>query len=715
MLRAGARRLETRSLSPGCGAAAHLSSSPILPRLFMSPLRHFRLVLASLFLTSVAFADGPADNIPEHVRPIPPPGIKLSPDDRAGLETGAGDLSKEIESLRVFLKSKPALLALLPDVEVYHKAVDWALRYDEFFKPQEIAIARDLLRRGSERAQALRAGKTPWITQTGLVVRGYRSKIDGSVQPFGLVIPASYTPGAGQPTRVDFWCHGRGETLSELAFVDQRQKTPGQFTPPDAIVVHLYGRYCCANKFAGEVDLFEALDQVKRTYNVDENRLVVRGFSMGGASTWQFAVHYPATWCAAAPGAGFAETADFLRFFQDEKLEPTWFERKLWHLYDSTDYAVNLSNCPTVAYSGEIDRQKQAADRMAKALQAEGMELTHIIGPKTAHAYHPEAMKEIARRVDAIAHLGRNPAPEKIHFTTWTLRYNQCFWLTLDALEKHWDRARVDAGIDRNTQALHATTRNVAALTYSFEPGLCPFDTTRTVEVVLDGQALMAPPPQTDRSWLVRFTKTGGKWTISTATDDTAGALAKRHGLQGPIDDAFLDSFLMVRPTGAPLNEKVGQWAEAEMTHAIDHWRKQFRGIAATRADTEITDEDIASHNLVLWGDPQSNKLLARIADRLPISWTAEGIKVGDQTFTAADHVPVLIFPNPLNQARYVVLNSGFTYREYDYLSNARQVPKFPDYAIVDITKPVTSQAPGGIAAAGFFGEHWELLPNDGQ
>jgi dienelactone hydrolase len=678
----------------------------------MSPLR---LLLASFLLATAAFADGPLDNIPDHVRPIPPPGIKLSPEDRVDLEKGAGDLSREIESLRGFLKNRAALLALLPDVEVYHKAVDWALRYDEFFKPQEAAVARDLLRRGMERAQLLRQGKTPWLAQTGLVVRGYRSKIDGSVQPFGLVIPASYVPGSPQPMRVDFWCHGRGETLTELAFVDQRQKSPGQFTPPDAIVVHLYGRYSCANKFAGEIDLFEALEQVKRTYTVDENRLVIRGFSMGGASTWQFAVHYPGMWCAAAPGAGFAETADFLLSFQGEKLEPTWFERKLWHLYDSTDYAVNLFNCPTVAYSGEIDRQKQAADRMAKALKAEGMELTHLIGPKTAHAYHPDAIKEIARRIDAIAHIGRNPAPDKIHFTTWTLRYNQCLWLALDGLEKHWDRARVDAAIDRAAQSLHATTSNVSALTFSFGSGLCPFDTTKTVAIVLDEQPLVLPPPQTDRSWTVHFIKTAGKWAISTAAGSPADVLAKRPGLQGPIDDAFLDSFLMVRPTGAPLNENVGKWTATEMGHAIDHWRKQFRGNAPTRDDTEVTDEDIASRNLVLWGDPQSNKLLARIADKLPISWTAQGIKVGAQTFTAADHVPVLIFPNPLNAKRYIVLNSGFTYREYDYLSNARQVPKLPDYAIVDITKPVTSQAPGGITTAGFFGEHWELLPNGGQ
>ena len=80
---------------------------------------------------------------------------------------------------------------------------------------------------------------------------------------------------------------------------------------------------------------------------------------------------------------------------------------------------------------------------------------------------------------------------------------------------------------------------------------------------------------------------------------------------------------------------------------------------------------------------------------------------------SAGHHVPVLIYPNPLNPKRYVVLNSGFTFREYDYLSNARQVPKLPDYAVVDIDKPVTSRAPGGIVAAGFFTETWGLPAGD--
>ncbi|MEZ5433532.1 MAG: hypothetical protein R3F31_20695 [Verrucomicrobiales bacterium] len=101
--------------------------------------------------------------------------------------------------------------------------------------------------------------------------------------------------------------------------------------------------------------------------------------------------------------------------------------------------------------------------------------------------------------------------------------------------------------------------------------------------------------------------------------------------------------------------------------------------------------------------------MLARIADRLPIRWTEQGIVVGDRTFDSGKHALVMIYPNPLSPDHYIVINSGFTYREYDYLNNARQVAKLPDWAIIDLTQPVTTQDPGGVPVAGFFGEHWEL------
>jgi hypothetical protein len=67
-----------------------------------------------------------------------------------------------------------------------------------------------------------------------------------------------------------------------------------------------------------------------------------------------------------------------------------------------------------------------------------------------------------------------------------------------------------------------------------------------------------------------------------------------------------------------------------------------------------------------------------------------------------------MVFPNPLNPKKYVVINSGVTFREFSNTSNSLQVANLPDFAAIDITTPPGPKWPGKILAAGFFGEHWE-------
>jgi hypothetical protein len=227
----------------------------------------------------------------------------------------------------------------------------------------------------------------------------------------------------------------------------------------------------------------------------------------------------------------------------------------------------------------------------------------------------------------------------------------------------------------------------------------------QTAEVQIDGQKLIVPVTSRNRREGIYLERSDGKWG-SYRVDDR---VRKLPGLQGPIDDAFLDRFIMVAPSGEGMHAATGKWVDAEMKHAIEHWRRQFRGVAIQKKDSEITDADIASSNLILWGDPASNKVLAKIIDKLPIKWNGKELAVGEQLFDVSHHMPVLIYPYPLNPKKYVVLNSGFTFREYDYLNNARQVPKLPDWAIVDVSQPMTPRAPGGIAAAGFFDEMWRV------
>ena len=274
-----------------------------------------RLLL--LALATVALADGPKDNVATAVRPIPPPGVPVPEADRKAIQQALSELRVAIDNAAKAQAKNSRLQELLPDLEVCHKAADWALRYNEFFKEAEFKSALEVIAEGKARAAAFAKGESPWTTQKGPVIRGYRSRLDGSIQPYGIVVPENAGPG---PLRLDFWCHGRGENLSELNFVQERRKSVGQIAAKDRYVLHPYGRYCCANKFAGEVDLWEAYEHARKSYAFDEDRLFIRGFSMGGAAVWQFGAHYTDRWCGINPGAGFAETPEFLNLFQNEDM-----------------------------------------------------------------------------------------------------------------------------------------------------------------------------------------------------------------------------------------------------------------------------------------------------------------------------------------------------------------------------------------------------------
>ncbi len=674
------------------------------------------------FTPAHALADGTRDNLPDAVRPIPPIGKELAPADADVIKTGLEALGARIDALREQLKDKPPLLAQLPDVRIYYNAVRYPLVYHETIDP---ADARQALADGMERARLLASGQTPWTSTSG--PRGYLSRIDGSVQPYRLTIPSEYVPAKadGRRFRLDFWGHGRDELLTELRFVIRPDPLPDlsalepYHQPKDKFILSLYGRYINAFKFAGEIDGLEALDAVCHSYPIDENRILDIGFSMGGAGAWEYAVHYTDLFAAATPGAGFSETPEFLKTFQKEDVSNSpWYEQTLYHLYDCTDIVANLSNLPTIAYAGEIDPQKQASDAMLRAAALEHVDLQRIVGPKTAHRYEPAAKRELDRRIDEILSKGRNPVPPRLRFTTYTLRYNRMYWITVDGLEHHWRRARADGSITHDAQraanGIALQTENVTALTLSFPAGRCPFEPGRRPIVQVDQTKLTAPPVADDRSWTAHFVRSGDAWKTIDVPLDGSGGLRKIHGLQGPIDDGFMDRFLIVRPTGKAFNAKCGEWEQAECDHAIEHWRKQFRAEAPVKDDTQVTGADIANSNLVCFGDPSSNRLIARIIGKLPIAWDASSIRLGARTIPAATHVPILIYPNPLHPVHYLVLNSGFTYREYDYLNNARQTPKLPDYSVIDVDVPPTSRSPGGVTATGFFGEDWSLLPDDG-
>lgn len=691
-------------------------------------LSGFRLIrwlgiLTLLFATTSGLADGPDDNKPETVRPIPPPGIEISTGDRAQLSDRCRAVRANWATLNQKAKTdtqKSRLSDLECEVLVFPRAVEMALEFSQFYKQSDIAAALALLDTADDRIDVIVSGGD-WAAVVGisdgsaqtLIVGGFRSDIDGSYQPYSAVIPRGLSQHDRRPRRLDLWFHGRGERVSEASFLASQQNNAGQYTPMDSIVLHPYGRYSNAFKFAGEIDVLESLTYLQSRLPVDESRISVRGFSMGGAGCWQMASHYADRWFAANPGAGFSETPEFLRTFQGEDVAGTApeYQQRLWRLYDTPFWTTNLRQCPTIAYSGEIDRQKQAADLMAAALRKERMNLTHVIGPDTAHKIHADSKLEIESRMRELASRVSNQTPRRLSFATVSLRYHTMHWIDVRGLAQHWEPASVNASITDNFEII-GTTKNVTRLNLRFGPGQWPGPMYGSTKLTIDGTTLFTRAIRSDGSLeidLVRIpdaSSEGDAWRLDEAGDDEG--LRKRPLLQGPIDDAFMDSFVFVLPSGKSKDAAAQRWYEAESEHAMKHWRIHFRGDVRSVMDTDLTDEIIASSNLILFGDADSNQVITRIAGDLPIRISEKEIAIGPDAHPRLGRVPVLIYPNPLNPQRYAVLNSGFTFREYDYLNNARQTPKLPDWAVVDVRSGATNQAPGVVESAGFFDESWK-------
>ncbi len=618
-------------------------------------------------------------------QPPPPAPYNLTGEERRELQAREEQLQERLRSLKLE-KEKAA------DAVVFLHIARMADELNLYTRKEDVAEVMRGLDIGLARCDALAAGMSPWKTDPGRHLRGYLSKIDGSVQPYGVTLPAGYLHGSGRAARLDVVLHGRGPT--EITFLRQQEPKPGTrgAEPPQQafITFEPFGRGNNGWRWAGESDVFEALEQVRTDYKIDPNRVVLRGFSMGGHGAWHLSMHYPGEWCSASPGAGFTDTRRYLKI--TTPVPPR--EEAAWRIYDAVDYAPNLFNIPVVGYGGEDDPQLQATLNMKEAAEKAGVPLSILIGPKTAHAYHPATFDEIMRQ---LARHTRNPQREQVQFTTYTLKYNRCHWVAIDALDEHYKKATVRA--DCTGSAVEVTTENVRALTLDVLP-------RPRFSLRIDGQELKIKPLEA-----VHLVRTDGKWrTIARPLRE-----GKMPGIQGPIDDAFTSPFLVVKPSGSGWSPMVRQYTEQALATFKREWRIGFRGELVATPDIEVPDRAFGHVNLILFGDPASNTIIKRMISRLPIKWTAAGLEVNGKKYSP-DHVPVLVFPNPFLRVpgmprRYVVINSGHTFTEADLVrSNAYLTPKLADWAVL-LPKPgkEAGRLDAEVVDSDFFDEEWKF------
>ncbi len=610
--------------------------------------------------------------------------------------------STRLDALDSQLSDELAAHPSTADVAVLVKACRYALKHAEFYSPKDFAKFERTLKLAEQRASELsNHNVTPkWQQTEGRVVRGFFSKVDGSPQPIGLELPAELVNDEATNDKhwpLIVWLHGRGDKVTDLHFIDQRLHSKGTIHVPDAIVLHPFGRHCVGYKSAGETDVLEAIDFVCENYPVDKKRIVLMGFSMGGAGVWHLAAHYGERFVAASPGAGFAETARYQRLTPDKF--PPKYEQILWNVYDVPGYVRNLFNFPIVAYSGEIDKQIQAARVMEEAFRDEGRVLPHLIGPGMGHKYHPETLVEILAKMRKASE-EEWQEPTELFLQTKHLRYATRKWITIDGVSEPYADTRVDAQ-KTPTGAWHIKTKNATRLILDagkFGPAL-----GTTIEID------ESPIQLTARTHVAKLQD---KWIVV----EQFTSLRKQPGLSGPIDDAFLDPFLVVLPSSGGATE-ADMWVQCESANFMTRWTSLMRGDVRWKWDKDVTNDDMQKYHLILWGTPMSNAVMGDIfaagaARQWPLKWDHTQVTVGDVQADAR-HVLQAIYPNPLTgNRRYVVINSGPTFRQAHDRTNSLQNPHLGDWAIVGLDEPPSEYLPGRIAHTGFFDQLWSFSPS---
>ncbi len=132
------------------------------------------------------------------------------------------------------------------------------------------------------------------------LIYSFISKRDQTLQPYALRLPKNWEKDKAYPLIVIL--HGNmGKNPSQLLFISWEFKIKlGDRSPAEypAYMLEVYGRGNTYYQGIGEVDVFEAMEDVKSRFNVDEDRIYLTGQSMGGGGGWNIATRTPDVWAA---------------------------------------------------------------------------------------------------------------------------------------------------------------------------------------------------------------------------------------------------------------------------------------------------------------------------------------------------------------------------------------------------------------------------------
>lgn len=547
-------------------------------------------------------------------------------------------------------------------------------------------------------AEALERGEDPYATKVGVVHRAYVSPLDGSLQPYMLFVPPR-SRRAKKPLPLVVVAHGLHHEPSlalRIVFGEGPEEDDDRgiatrhlpYLPDYGAFVLAPGGYRDAGpRTVGEADILDAIAHVRARYPVDERRISITGYSLGGTVAFALPLHYPSLFSAAAPLCGYPNLLGYseVRGVPHRPYEEVMLARRYL-----ANYAENGLHVPLHIVHGQNDGPERSAV-VADRYRALGQSRIFEILKDTGHNVWDDAYEE-GKMLAWLAARKRPERPSHVRLRTGELRYDRAHWVRLISREAEELLASLDAKVDGGARKIEVTTEGVK----SFALDVTGFEVD---EVRIDGTLIAVQR----RVGELVFERRGTQFEAIAEAPALTGK--KRPGVAGPLDDVLRHPTVIVYGTDLA--------SEAETNRIVaQHWSSADSWVGAhfpVVADRDVTEETLRGRSIVLVGRPQTNRLTAKLVAAFPLTFEDDALVFRGVRHTGAEVGVSLIRPSPLDPDQYVVLHAGVGYAG---TLASRHLPRLvPDFAVYDgsLRAARGGELLGGRAVreAGFFDEAW--------
>ncbi len=252
--------------------------------------------------------------------------------------------------------------------------------------------------------------------------------------------------------------------------------------------------------------------------------------------------------------------------------------------------------------------------------------------------YGHEEMNVMSSVVDWFLQHRRAKNPSHVRLRSAELRNASAYWVQIDQKARPTQFMVVDAEIVR-PNTIRLDSQNVLAMTLT--PGSQLIDPAKHVTVVWNGQALDVRM----QSGAIKLAAPGY----------SEGSLEKNSQLPGEIGDVFNTPFAVVIGTSAS-DPAMREMCLRKANALIDFWKLWQAQPPRVFKDSELSDKDAAQYSLILIGGPDANLAAKRLAGSIPLTIGSDHVSIGERSFPVSDARVQVVYPNPLNSKRYLLL-----------------------------------------------------------